>query len=120
MTLSEFKAWFEGFTEDMDGAPSAKQFEKIKAKVGEINDRPIERQVFIEKYREYFPRPWWQERATVRPFNHSLSAGLVDAALDSVGSVKFSLNEVKEATGNREQWSPHSAMYALGKAEYAA
>ena len=32
MTLSEFKAWFEGFTEGIVGAPSAKQFEKAMLK----------------------------------------------------------------------------------------
>lgn len=29
MKLAEFKAWFEGFTEDMDRAPTAKQWKRI-------------------------------------------------------------------------------------------
>ena len=29
MTLSEFKAWFEGFTEDMEGPPNEKQWKRI-------------------------------------------------------------------------------------------
>ncbi len=37
MTLAEFKAWFEGFTESMEGAPTEAQFERIKAKVTAFN-----------------------------------------------------------------------------------
>lgn len=33
MTLSEFKAWFEGYTEGFEGAPSVAQFERIKEKL---------------------------------------------------------------------------------------
>lgn len=35
MTLSEFKAWFEGFCEGIDEAPSIPQWQKIKAKIAE-------------------------------------------------------------------------------------
>lgn len=37
MTLAEFKAWFEGFTEDMDGAPNTKQWKRIKDRVKQID-----------------------------------------------------------------------------------
>lgn len=33
MTLSEFKAWFDGYTEDIVGPPTEAQWEKIKAKL---------------------------------------------------------------------------------------
>lgn len=36
MTPSEFKAWFEGFCEGIDGAPSEEQFERIKERVEKI------------------------------------------------------------------------------------
>jgi hypothetical protein len=65
MTLSEFKAWFEGFTEDMDGAPTAKQFKKIKAKVADIDGAPVPIHIFRDRYwlpnwpnRERFGEPW--------------------------------------------------------------
>lgn len=58
MNLTEFKAWFEGYTEEMDGAPSKKQWEKIKGKVCDITPNPTPAPVFIEKYREYFP--YWK------------------------------------------------------------
>jgi hypothetical protein len=36
MTFAEFKAWFDGFTEAMDGPPNAEQWTRIKARIGEI------------------------------------------------------------------------------------
>lgn len=60
MTLAEFKAWFEGFTEGMEGRPTEAQFKRIKAKVKEINDQPLTREVIVEKYRDYpWFRPYW-------------------------------------------------------------
>lgn len=36
MTLAEFKAWLEGFTEAMDGPPNADQWSKIQGKIKSI------------------------------------------------------------------------------------
>jgi len=36
MTPSEFKAWFEGFTENMKGPPGEKAWARIQARVKEI------------------------------------------------------------------------------------
>lgn len=55
MNLSEFKAWFEGFTEDMDGPPNAKQWKRIKARVKEIDGTAITYPVFIDRWRPYWP-----------------------------------------------------------------
>ena len=57
MTLSEFKAWFEGFTESMDGPPNAAQWERIQSKIATIDDKPIP----VTVYREYVDRfrPYW-------------------------------------------------------------
>lgn len=41
MTNNEFKAWFEGFCESIDGRPTVKQFDKIKAKISEIDGNPV-------------------------------------------------------------------------------
>lgn len=38
MTLSEFKAWLDGFGAAIDGAPSADQWDAIKAKLAEVRD----------------------------------------------------------------------------------
>lgn len=42
MNLGEFKAWFEGFTENMKQPPSAKAWARIKERVGEITEKPTE------------------------------------------------------------------------------
>ena len=44
MTSSEFKAWFEGFSEGIRGVPTKKQWERIAQRVGEITPTPS---------------PWW-------------------------------------------------------------
>lgn len=57
MTPSEFKAWFEGFTDAMSGPPTKAQWAKIKERVDMIDGTPISPVVI----REYWPRyyPWY-------------------------------------------------------------
>lgn len=58
MNLSEFKAWFEGFTENISGQPSKKQWARIQERVGEITSEPTSYPVFVDRYvRPY--QPWW-------------------------------------------------------------
>lgn len=59
MTPSEFKAWFEGFTESMDGPPSLKHWEKIQARVKQITGHPVSYPVFVDRYWTQ-PHQWWQ------------------------------------------------------------
>lgn len=60
MTLNEFKAWFEGFTEAMDGAPSADQWAKIKAKLDQVRAaEPLNIPVGPIKR----GGPWWESPA---------------------------------------------------------
>lgn len=40
MTLSEFKAWLEGFEAAMGDAPTSDQWGKIKAKLAEVSTSP--------------------------------------------------------------------------------
>ncbi len=47
MTLQEFKAWFDGFTENIGEAPTKKQWARIKARVNEIDGTAIT-----------YPYPW--------------------------------------------------------------
>lgn len=56
MTLAEFKAWFEGFTEDMEGAPTAKQWKRIKDRVKQIDGTAITKEVI---YRDRYWRDYW-------------------------------------------------------------
>jgi len=58
MNLSEFKAWFEGFTENISGQPSKKQWARIQERVSEITSEPTPYPVFIDRYvRPY--QPYW-------------------------------------------------------------
>ncbi len=97
MTLAEFKAWFEGFTEEMDGAPNEKQFERIKAKVKDIDGVAITKTVFVDRY---LPAgPYWHQRYDVFGVAQS-NAAAVGKSYD-VGS-----------------FNSQNAMLDLGKAEY--
>lgn len=49
MTNSEFKAWFDGFTEAMDDIPNKKQWDRIKARVKEIDGVSVPRYC-VERY----------------------------------------------------------------------
>lgn len=53
MTLQEFKAWFEGFSENLDGPPDEKKWGRIKTKIAEINGAITSYPVFVEKYLPY-------------------------------------------------------------------
>ena len=54
MNMSEFKAWFYGFTENIDGAPSAKQWKRIREQVGQIDETD---HVFMDSYVPQFVEP---------------------------------------------------------------
>ena len=92
MTLAEFKAWFEGFTEGMDAAPNADQWERIKARVKEIDGTAISYPVFIDRYwprryRDVEPwQPYWScttaVSGTAMPTFDSSSAMMAVGAAD--------------------------------------
>ena len=108
MTLSEFKAWFEGFTESMAGAPDEKQWERIKSRVKEIDGVAITKTVYVDRYyppyRGYFDgTPFW------------LGGQLI--AANAIFEAENALNKAKAAN---EEFSSHCAMIDLGKAEYSA
>jgi len=101
MTLQEFKAWFDGFTENIGERPSAKQWERIQARVKEIDGAAVSYPVFVERYwPRYLPGlPYWQQPG----WNTCQS---------------FASN-VKD-DGHTVSFNSSQAMLALGKADYAA
>lgn len=104
MTLSEFKAWFEGYTEGLDGAPNEKQFERIKAKVAEITGTPITQTVFVDRYRDLWPR--YRETWHYPTVSYS------------VGSVGQNIGNAVLMNGKAEieaSFDGHAAMYEAGK-----
>lgn len=54
MTLQEFKAWFEGYTESLDSTPNEKQWKRIRDRVKEIDGALTTHTVFVDRYR-YVP-----------------------------------------------------------------
>jgi hypothetical protein len=60
MTLGEFKAWLEGFSEAfVSGSPNKKQYAKIQERLAEVQDTPISFPgTIIIRNRDYY-RPWW-------------------------------------------------------------
>lgn len=115
MTLAEFKAWFEGFTESMEAAPTVEQFAKIKAKVALIDGTVTTYPVFIS----HFYRPYV---APVAPYwtNPIWAAGNVGYAqgmgvsLDAVGGRDADIGVGKIT------FDSIAAMNALGRADAAS
>lgn len=108
MQLSEFKAWFEGYTEGLESAPTKAQFDRIKEKVKEISGTPITYPVYIDRYVEPYRRYWgasWSGASGI-----SLSSG--GGTLRSIDGSQYTFTNSAEAG-----FDSHSAMYALGKAE---
>ena len=106
MTLSEFKAWFEGFTENLDGAPSAKQFEKIKAKVGEISSVSTTYPIFVDRYVSPY-RPYWDRYWATTTYG----TGVGSVATGASNAV------LQMSVGGEPEWNSHAAMRELGKME---
>ena len=98
MTPSEFKAWFDGFTEALAGVPSEAQWARIKARVAEIDGRSITERVYIHRY----GAPYWGY-PTYPLYNYATSGGTTS------GTITLT------AAGNA--FDSHSAMAALGRAE---
>lgn len=55
MTQGEFKAWFEGFSENIKGAPTQKQWARIQERVSQIDGHELTTKVI----HEWYPRYWY-------------------------------------------------------------
>lgn len=65
MTPQEFRAWFEGFTESLEGRPSAKQWGRICDRVKEIDGQQITQVVYRDRWPSY-----WGGLPHVTPLTH--------------------------------------------------
>lgn len=113
MTLSEFKAWFEGFSEGIEAAPTAEQFAKIKAKVALIDGSPITYPIFIDRYR------WWQDRIWTAADPYPYTATLSGVGVSSSEGTVFAdySDGVHRGPLIGEPFDSHAAMRELGRAE---
>lgn len=122
MTLSEFKAWFEGFTEGVEAAPTEAQFAKIKAKVAKIDGALTTYPVFIDRlwhhdydrYRDY-SRPYWSGGISA-----DASSGVIHSKMDGVSMQNSSYAYIDPTSKGDNQtvtFDSHAAMRDLGRAE---
>lgn len=103
MTLSEFKAWFEGFTEDMDTAPSEKQWDRIKTRVGEITGHAVSYPVFVDRHWPYNGPRWG--------LGQGASSTMVNGLVGDSAIYRHGLTQ---------EFDSHTAMNALGRADAKA
>ena len=76
MTLDEFKAWFGGFTENLDGPPNEKQWKRIKTRVGEIDGTSTPYPIFIDRYY----RPYWTPQHVYCSSNNEAQTNMASGA----------------------------------------
>lgn len=116
MKLNEFKAWFEGYTESMEGAPSKKQWERIKEQVAAVDGvaiTPYSYPVYIDRYvRPYYPQYWGQAMGV-----GNVSTVLLSGQAQNSANYVSALNNSSQSAG--QSFDGASAMYAAGKAEAA-
>jgi len=105
MTLSEFKAWFEGYTEGLEGAPTAAQFARIKEKVAQISGTPITERVYVDRY----VNPW-------RPYWDRYWAGGTGGWAGTIGTMTGGHGGTIDA-GGQVVFDSAKAMYEAGKME---
>jgi len=115
MTPSEFKAWFDGFTEAFTGSPTKAQWSRIKARVAEIDGKPVTERVYVDRY---WPTYW-----SIQRYGNPIYLNCNATTGGSVGidntSGMYSQNASAQAYQNAltTTYSSHDAMNALGKAE---
>ncbi len=105
MKLDEFKAWFDGYTESMEGPPSAKQWKRIKERVAEVDGVAVSYPVYIDRY--------------VRPYYPYWSAPCTATGLNAHAQTYDYYRNVMSAAGTANNFDGVTAMYAAGKAEAA-
>lgn len=121
MTLNEFKAWFDGFTEDMEGPPKAKQWARIQERVKEITGNPVSYPVYVDRYWNR-PQPYWYLGGPAIGVGLSAAqnhTGLQGAAAQSIHKVQCGDDVTRAAQAKAGSFDIIQAMYAAGKADAA-
>lgn len=93
MTLSEFKAWFEGFSEGIDKAPTEKQFAKIKDKVALIDGAAVTERIYLDRYVPHYPHyplswPVWTNSPVIGDTATVMMNGGEAVVFDSHGAMR--------------------------------
>lgn len=117
MNLSEFKAWFDGFTENLDGPPTTKQWKRVQDKVAEIKEMPATTyHTFIRDH--YYP--WWHQHhhhyhsTPNMPYFTTTCVGLAQ----SNGAMNLNNDITYQSSQNHVDFDSSRAFTDLGRAEY--
>lgn len=121
MNLSEFKAWFEGFSENLTGTPDKKAWARIQEKIGQIQNAPATTYpVFVDR--------WWNNRPYYNSYYgqgiSGMGTGLAQGVLQNsqsalCGAVQSSgANEMIQSIAAASTFEPTEAFRALGRAEF--
>lgn len=117
MTPSEFKAWFDGFTEAFTGCPTKGQWTRIKARVAEIDGQPVTERVYVDRYLPAYIRTYPQmvpNWATT----YCGHTGIGGASGGSMSSGAIASNAIGQ--GAISTFNSSRAMADLGRAEAAS
>jgi hypothetical protein len=125
MTPKEFKAWFEGFTEAMNGLPTEPQWAKIKARVAQIDGNPVSYPVFVDRY---WPRPrqWWEtpQYEPYRVYSAASSGAALSGRTTPIGqesktlSCRGSNDGLGQVSFEAPAFDSAKALFAAGKADF--
>ena len=110
MQICEFKAWFEGFTEDMTKLPTVKQWGRIKARIDEIDGVATTERIFHDRYWRPYEFHW----TSTTPYIPTTWTGTHTV---SINQVQISNNSVPF---DGTLLNASQAFTALGKAEAAS
>lgn len=106
MTPSEFKAWFDGFTEAMGGTPTKAQWARIQARVAEIDGKPVTHTVYVDRY-----------LPSVRPYYRDWTTWYGTCGSTSGGTTGLATSLVNATGQNGVEYDSHKAMLLVGRAE---
>jgi hypothetical protein len=90
MNLNEFKAWFDGFTESLDGAPTEKQWARVKERVAEIVPQATPYPVFVDRYAPGYP--YWQWHYYGPYYGTTCGSAVSNSVGSQTTAVSFSSN----------------------------
>ncbi len=115
MTPTEFKSWFEGFTEALTATPTKTQWARIKERVAEIDGKPVTERHYIDRYwPQYLPYLTYISRTyptyTTTGVQGQSNLSGCSNQVSSAGN-QYSLSQLGQ------NFSSTTAMYALGKAD---
>ena len=119
MTPSEFKAWFDGFTEAFEKVPTKAQWARVKERVAEIDGKAVTERVFVDWYLPNHPTyPW----GYYYPPWQAVGVATVSGAQGSALNQYQQLSGTKFQSGSlgQNQYSSSNVMLALGRADAAS